>query len=447
MTTKTSKPQGKVKLTKKAVEQLPFTEPKIDSATGKKVSNQYLIYDSDLTGFGIRVTQSAKTYFAEARVSGKTRRVKIGRHGEFNAEQARKEAVKLLAQMASNIDPNASKAEQKAKSVTLGEAWQEYKKTRALRKTTIDLYEGTLRRSFQDWLDKPVSRISKDMVQKRHKKISATVGPRSNEEGAKALANQAMRFLRSLMNYVASSYEDSEGKPILAENPVNRLSRAKAWNKNKRIKTVITKSQLKPWWDAVQSLDNETSKDFLLLCLLTGLRRKEAATLTWAHVNLNEAWIVIPEDKVKTGEEHRMPLSDYLLDLLKKRRKVTQESLFVFPSKKSESGHIEEPKRAVKNVCDQSGVKFMVHDLRRTFLTIGEALDISHYALKRLANHKMSGDVTAGYVVSNVERLREPMQAITDFILVQVGLKSNEESIGVKKVADNYEKLQSISAK
>ena len=51
------------------------------------------------------------------------------------------------------------------------------------------------------------------------------------------------------------------------------------------------------------------------------------------------------------------------------------------------------------------------------------ALDIPVYALKRLLNHKMTSDVTAGYVVIDIERLRKPMQMITDYILKQIGLK------------------------
>ena len=39
-----------------------------------------------------------------------------------------------------------------------------------------------------------------------------------------------------------------------------------------------------------------------------------------------------------------------------------------------------------------------LHDLRRTFITAAESLDISAYAVKRLVNHKMSWDVTAGYI-------------------------------------------------
>lgn len=63
-------------------------------------------------------------------------------------------------------------------------------------------------------------------------------------------------------------------------------------------------------------------------------------------------------------------------------------------------------------VTDSSKVKFMIHDLRRTFPTIADAQDLSAYAIKKLANHKMAADVTAGYIVSDVQRLRDPMNRI-----------------------------------
>ena len=69
---------------------------------------------------------------------------------------------------------------------------------------------------------------------------------------------------------------------------------------------------------------------------------------------------------------------------------------------------------------------FTLHDLRRTFITIAESLDIPAYALKRLLNHKDSNDVTAGYIVSDVNRLREPMQRITDFIKSKITEENNE---------------------
>ncbi|USQ15139.1 integrase [Legionella lytica] len=74
------------------------------------------------------------------------------------------------------------------------------------------------------------------------------------------------------------------------------------------------------------------------------------------------------------------------------------------------------------NITKASGVRFTVHDLRRTFITIAESLDISAYALKRLMTHKMSNDVTAGYIITDVERLRKPMQLINDYFLKCMGV-------------------------
>jgi hypothetical protein len=79
--------------------------------------------------------------------------------------------------------------------------------------------------------------------------------------------------------------------------------------------------------------------------------------------------------------------------------------------------------------------------LRRTFSTIAESIDIPAYAIKRLLNHKMKSDVTAGYIVMDVERLREPMQKITDYILSAAGVRPKA------KVAEFSARLQTISTR
>lgn len=59
-----------------------------------------------------------------------------------------------------------------------------------------------------------------------------------------------------------------------------------------------------------------------------------------------------------------------------------------------------------------------VHDLRRTFTTIGESLDISVYTLKRLLNHRTNaGGVAALDLVPNVaEHGVSPLALIDDCI-------------------------------
>ena len=59
----------------------------------------------------------------------------------------------------------------------------------------------------------------------------------------------------------------------------------------------------------------------------------------------------------------------------------------------------------------------MLHDLRRTFATIADSLTITQYTIKRLLNHKSGADVTAGYIISDFDQLREPTERIAARIL------------------------------
>ena len=53
---------------------------------------------------------------------------------------------------------------------------------------------------------------------------------------------------------------------------------------------------------------------------------------------------------------------------------------------------------------------------------MAESCDIPLYALKGLVNHSMGNDVTAGYVIAGPERLREPMQKVTNRLKGLIGL-------------------------
>jgi hypothetical protein len=73
------------------------------------------------------------------------------------------------------------------------------------------------------------------------------------------------------------------------------------------------------------------------------------------------------------------------------------------------------------------------HDLRRTYVTVAESLDISRYAIKRLVTHSIGNDVTEGYVIMDVERLRAPMQKITDYFLKAMGKVPSAEIVPLMK--------------
>jgi integrase len=400
-------------------------------------TGQVFYRDSELRGFGLRVGATSKTYIAESKVNGKVVRVTIGKHGVFTPEQARVEARRLLVEMAKGINPNHVKAEMKAKAVTLQKAFDEFLEARkALKPRTIYDYKRIMKTYLADWLNKPITSITKDMIARRHAKLSQPWKSGKHEyTGSEAQANLTMRFLRALLNFAAAKYEDSHGNSLIVENPVRRLSQTRAWYRVERRRTVIKEHELPAWFNAVQELKSDAVngradvvRDFLLLLLFTGLRRNEAATLKWEQADMKARTFTVLDTKNK--EPHTLPMSDYVLKLLTQRHKQA-ENAYVFPGP-GELGYLIEPKKQKQKVIMASGVSFTLHDLRRTFLTIAESLDIPAYAVKRLANHKMSNDVTAGYIIADVERLRKPMQLITDHILKCAGVKESAQVIEIQ---------------
>ena len=316
-------------------------------------------------------------------------------------------------------NPPAEKKSESLQGITLQQAFEDFIGVRKqLKARTLYDYQRIMKTVFVDWQNKAMLKISKDMVAKRHSKIGT--------EHGKAHANLAMRFLRALFNFAIAQYEDGSGNSVLRENPVIRLTQTRAWYRIERRQTLIKPHELEPWFNAIMNLKNdtisqnrETIRDYLLLVLLTGLRREESASMTWDNIDLKAKTLKVTD--TKNHLDHTLPLSDFLYDLLQ-QRKNNAINKFVF-QRANGTGYISEQRKQTAKVIKESRVSFTIHDLRRTFLTIAESLDIPAYAVKRLANHKMSNDVTAGYIVADVERLRQPMQKITDYILKCAGFR------------------------
>ncbi|MGH8591029.1 MAG: integrase arm-type DNA-binding domain-containing protein, partial [Gammaproteobacteria bacterium] len=210
-----------MKLTKSVVERLPAP-----------AAGYTLHWDGELKGFGVRVTaRGVRTFVLQRRVNGKDRRITIGRLGPLTAEQARREAAKLLGAIATGRDPVAERKHAAIEAVTLGEVFAEYLSARSeLRPKTVKDYERVMAVSFGDWRKRPLLDITGDMVGKRH----AVLG----ERYGKAWANLSMRVLRALFNFAAANYEVG-GKALVLDNPVKRLSRTRAWFRVDRRETLI----------------------------------------------------------------------------------------------------------------------------------------------------------------------------------------------------------------
>ena len=387
----------RIKLNQKAVDRLKAPDP-----SGK----QRFYFDTDTPGFGVRCsgTSPLKVYVVQRDLpNGKTRRVVVATTEERTFEEARAEARDKIYEMRKGVDPKAARKGE----TTLRDAIEGYllAGTKLSARSVVD-YRRTTERYLKDWMDRRLSEITPDMVEEHHRTLGKDVGH--------ATANLTMRTLRAVYNY------SIDRQPDLPPNPTRRLKRQ--WFKVPRRQRLVKADHLKDFYKAVAALPNPIARDYLLLLLFTGLRRSEAASLTWADVDFKAKLIRIPAEETKTNTKLDLPMTDYVYKLLRARREMGDTG-WVFPANSS-SGHISEPKFALGLVAEACGIAVSVHDLRRTYITAAESSDISPLALKALVNHSVGSDVTSGYVIMTTDRLREPAQRVADQIKGWCGLGS-----------------------
>jgi integrase len=379
-----------MELTKTAIDTLPIPE-----------NERVTYWDTELKGFCIRVSQTAKTYYAKKRVMGKPQWVKIGEHGLLTPDKARKEALNILSELNKGVDVNRERARARSKGITLEKVIERYFEARPnLREGTVTSYKNLISKHLSVWVNKSMVEITGEMVSRKHLDIASKSG--------QPQANKVMKFLRLMFNYL-SVIKD---KPI--DNPVNRLSRARQWFKVERRKTIIKEADLKAWYNAVLKYSNPVVRDYLLLLLFTGLRECEGMTLRWSEVDMKGRTFTIRAEIAKNHKEHTLPMTDMIFDLFNQRLAL-RENEWVFPGRK-EGMPLADVKRAIEYVTDKTTIKWSLHDLRRTFSTLAEQ-EVSYSMLKRLLNHSQASDVTAGYLVITTEQLRAPMQKVTDRIM------------------------------
>lgn len=360
----------KLSLTKAAVDGLPHPE-----------KGQAFYYDTKLQGFGVYAMKTSKTYFAEARVNGKTVRTTIGRHGVIFPDKARDEAREILVRMSKGENPNNT---QKA-SRTLKELITRYLTERTtgqgkkIGKKTKDGYQWLLDVPLKEWHDKPVDEIDPAFVRKIHKKSTDDSGP--------VCANNALRMIRAAFNYFD-----------IDPNPVEVLSKKRLWNPDKRRSRYIESESVGNWIKNAEDLDI-VSRGIALTLLFTGMRKMEVLTMKKTQYRKGKIFL----DETKNSDDHMVPVGPYLAERLNALMKL--EGPWMFPSSKADSGHVEDPRKSIASL----GKKVSAHDLRRTFVSHLNALEPapSAYTIKRLMNHRQNVDVTAGYIQIEEKKLRE----------------------------------------
>ena len=383
----------RVALKAEYVRDLPLTE-----------SGQQFVFDTGLSGFGVRIGTKAKSYIAESRVAGRTRRVTIGRTDQLTLNDARRLAKRELADMAGGVDRNKEKAEERASTLSLAEALDLYLKDNDLKASTAVENRRLINGDFADWLDRDIKGLTPTMIVRRFDKIS---------ERSPSVANHACWVLRAVMNYARVVTKTDAGEFTLPPNPCDRLTDLNRWHKSKARTGKLTKDQYPAFFAALQDAGNPVFADFMELLLRAGLRRNEAASLLFTDVDFESETFTIRAEVSKNGKALTLPASSQVLALLYRRREAAPDAAQVFGDAKR-----FDPRKSLARLREAIGSDLTYHDLRRTFLSVAEEQAVPYSLLKKMGNHSAGNDVTLKHYANTVEHetLRPYMQRVNDQI-------------------------------
>jgi len=284
-------------------------------------------------------------------------------------------------------------------AVSLQKCYDSYVSLRVLRPSTRTGYDRVVLKYCGDWLERDLPSLTDNEILKKYTAIREQSGP--------AQAALAIRVLKAIYSYAVARFD-------LPERNIGRILRIAGIVLSPVRKTRhIQMNDLPKWYKAVsaqsKNRQERPARDIFLVGLFTGLRKTEIMSLKWEDIDLRSR--TLTARNTKNHRDHTLPLTDFLVRLLRARKSETGNSAYVFPGKDL-VGRVRDIDDSRFRVIEESGVGFTIHDLRRTFATIAAEVGISPYLLKKLLNHK-SGDVTEGYVISSVEILRKSLQKIS----------------------------------
>ena len=151
---------------------------------------------------------------------------------------------------------------------------------------------------------------------------------------------------------------------------------------------------------------------------LTAARSGEVRGATWKEIDLDRSLWVIPGDRMKSGKEHRVPLSGAALDVLRRAAELRETGDYLFPS----------PQKAKAGLSDMTMTKILrstgladrmtVHGIRSSFRDwVAEQTSTPSAVAEMALAHAVGNAVEQAYLRSDLlDRRRGLMEDWASFL-------------------------------
>ncbi len=362
-----------------------------------KVAKDTVFWDKELTGFGVRVYPTgSKVYIAQARGPAGPRRVTVGRHGVINAEEARRRAALLIAQIKAGSEAVPKPLSPRAGPTVAelaGRYMAEHVEVRCKPRTAAAV-QVALRAHVLPALGKmPLASLERSRVAALHRGLHETP----------AAANAALRVLSSMFEAAGDWGLVAEGT-----NPC----RGVAQYPRRRRERFLTEAEFERLGCALDALEAEGGASAcavaaVRLLMLTGCRKSEVLSLRWEDVALEEAELRLADSK--TGARV-VPLPPAAVELLAALPRLPGNP-WVIPGAKP-GARLSGLDHAWRKVRARAGLEDVrVHDLRHSYASRALALGENLAMIGKLLGHSHI-QTTARYAHLARDTVREAAERI-----------------------------------
>jgi integrase len=360
-------------------------------ATGNKIT-----YDSEVKGFGCRVTMAgARSFVLNYRIAGLERRYTIGSFPEWSTGAARDKAKRLKRDIDHGIDPLGEREAERT-APTIADMCARYIEEHLPRKRPSSQRDdrSMIERDIKPVLGKhKVADLQFVHVDQLHRAISSRAPFRANRVLA-LLSKMFSLAIRWRWRF---------------DNPCRGVER----NHENRRERYLGPAELARLAAALEAHPERTSVNLVRFLLLTGSRFGEATHATWDQFDLERGVWIKPSAHTKQKRDHRAPLSAPALALIAEMKAANGPSPYLFagPPKTDKAGKpITTIKTTWRSICRQAGLEgTRVHDLRHTYASVLASSGLSLPVIGALLGHTQP-QTTARYA----HLLDDPLRQATE---------------------------------
>lgn len=408
-----------VKLTKRNIDDI--------QPTGRR----FIVYDTELKGFGLKVTPSGlKTWCVEYRGGARgrsvnKRRMVLGAATTVTPDEARNAARKILARVALGEDPAA--ATTRAREIP---SFQEFAERYLLEEAEAKLKPKTVV-NYRIWLRKHASPAIGSM--KLDKVSLADVAALHRRIGLNKpmTANRVVECIGSVYRYAGNCGLTKRGHNPAAYIEAFREQRREVFLSSEQLGSLgeaIREAETTgiPWEvDETKPTAKHTPKErwtiispfaaaALRLLILTGARLREILDLKWEYVDLERGLLMLPDSK--TGRK-TIVLNAPACAILSALPRIGTCVIIGNDGEKARHD-LNRPWRAISRRAGLVGVR--LHDLRHTHASVGAGAGLGLPIIGKLLGHS-SPSTTQRYAHLDADPLRRASNQIAGYLSAAMG--------------------------